>query len=273
MKKSKCICEIISSEFSSTLSKIELECALDLRVDSKILLDLAMVAECSVNKLQHNREKETDEIPIPKVNYNDQTTGASSSEIIPDSTALPTPEYYHIKITVRNWPDQSTRQYDGQSDPYLQFFVDGNRIYGGKKHAKSGQIQKTLNNTVFWSINIAAKKIKNSKILKIEWFDKDEDVRFDYDDYIGTTEFSTLSLLGKEFLEYETDFCNLVDLPVKGKKAGKALVEISLDRVEGDLINVAKSNKNISGSQKSLVSVNDWSGIGDSDTISTDSTL
>jgi len=240
---SKIITETILSNVSVDLSGLNLDLAVKINVDQKILVKVPLTAKVTYDEAhivpvieQHetvDAEQEAEPEKAESVSSKSSKSSSKASEIEElvqdveekvEELVAATEEQQEQEpvfnigrskcvIEVKNLPKMDGRF--GKADPYFKFYIDGIHQFGGADIAKSNTLQAK------WEpgFPLRNRQLQYGRTIKVEFYDKD---RFNRDDLIGITEFSASELYEKR---------SMAELSVKGIKSDKAGTKMSITLV------------------------------------------
>lgn len=230
-----CICEEKHSRVYATMKNMRLHCRLNMNVTEgvKINVPVKKVVVCKSPMYQTVRQPSSSEseyetvTKVVKVRKSKSRKSSSSSSSSDDAKLIKTTRTsttrtgsvvtWFVNISVTNLPRMDGLLSGGACDPYFQLFLDDECVYGEKSLA----IKNSRNGS--WDFRLPADLIRNSKMIKINWFDMDKTGK---DDYIGTSKISTSQAL-RSILVGTSNECKTSSISIEGKKTKDSYVSLT----------------------------------------------
>lgn len=155
-----------------------------------------------------------------------QDSGITSPNTTFNEKSIKLNEKWEINIHVSDLPKTDSYLAGGKCDPYFILFLDDKKIYGDRTLALKNTLQAK------WLFELKSIDLLNSKIIRIEWYDKDA---IGNDSHIGSSSTTTLSALeeffkGQKMYPREIEKCCKSKMSITGKHKNikKAFVVFSV---------------------------------------------
>lgn len=153
-------------------------------------------------------------------------SGITSPKSIFNEKTIKLHEKWEVNIHVADLPKTDSILAGGKCDPYFILFLDDKKLYGDRNLALKNTLQAK------WLFELKSRELLESKIIRIEWYDKDS---IGNDHHIGSSSITTLTALeeffkGQKCFPREIEKCckSKMNITGKHKNIKKAIVNFCI---------------------------------------------